>query len=160
IDGPDRPKLLKAIRRFAPQCIIDAELIDLLEPTGAKSYTQLWLQSLTSAPERKTLEPIKAGERLDGGRYAVVRRLGVGGQGTAYLCYDLGHPELERAPIVALKETLIPLFVDNLVRQKSIEQFVAEAKMLEKIESPNVVKLLDYFVDSRGAYLVLEHIEG
>ncbi len=32
--------------------------------------------------------------------------------------------------------------------------------MLKSIDSPNVVSLLDYFVEERGAYLVLEHIEG
>ena len=139
-------------------------LLELLQPSSPKSYTQLWLQSLSSAPERDNLEPLKSQDQIDGGRFEVIKRLGIGGQGTTYLCYDLTNlgkadtPVV--APTVALKETIIPLFVEGVVRQQAIEKFLSEATMLRQIDSDQVVKLLDYFVDDHRAYLVLEHIEG
>lgn len=161
IDGVDRVRLLHAIRRFAPDCQIEPEVIEFLEPTIAKSYTQLWLQSLSSAPERKNLEPLKPGDRLDNGRYEVIRKLGVGGQGSTYLCCDFaGDPGGKRVAMVALKETIIPVFVENVIRQQAIERFLAEAELLKKVDSQHVVALLDHFVDDHRGYLVLEHIAG
>lgn len=160
IDSVDTPRLLQALQRFAPDCRLAPELIELLEPSAPKSYTQLWLQSLTAAPERKNLEPLTSGDLLDNARYEVIRRLGVGGQGTAYLCYDLSRDEKKSATMVALKETIIPVFVENLVRQKTIEQFFKEVELLSKIECDGIVRLLDHFVDDHRAYLVLEHVEG
>lgn len=161
IDVADRMRLLQAIRRFAPECQIEPEVIELLEPTLAKSYTQLWLQSLSAAPERKNLEPLKPGDRLDNGRYEVIRKLGVGGQGSTYLCCDFaGDPGDKRVAMVALKETIIPVFVENIVRQQAIERFLAEADLLKKVNSEHVVALIDHFVDDHRGYLVLEHIEG
>ncbi len=162
IDGADRSRLLKSIRRFAPECPIDADVLELLEPGNKKSYTQLWLQSLTSAPQRKNLEPLKSGDLVHGGRYEVVKRLGVGGQGSAYLCLDLTNVESGQAPNVVLKEVVIPVFVEQVVREKTIDKFVQEAELLERVNTdcPDVVKLLDYFVDDHRAYLVLEHVDG
>lgn len=162
IDGTDRPRLLKAIRRFAPDCCIDSAVLELLEPGNKKSYTQLWLQSLTAAPQRKKLEPLKPGDLIHSGRYEVVRRLGVGGQGSAYLCVDLSNIESGAAPQVVLKEVVVPVFVDQAVREQTIDKFVQEAELLEKLnfDGSDVVKLLDYFVDDHRAYLVLEHVDG
>jgi len=157
IDIKDRSRLLESIKRFCPECEITPEVLDMLETRKRTSYTQLWLQSLSSAPERSNLEPLHQSDLLDGGRYEVVRRLGVGGQGTAYLGID--HHQ-ESAPLVALKETIIPVFAEPQVRHQTMERFSAEAQLLEQLHSDNIVKLIDYFVDDHRAYLVLEHIEG
>ncbi|HEY9683811.1 MAG TPA: serine/threonine-protein kinase [Oculatellaceae cyanobacterium] len=159
IDNKDRNKLLHSIKRFAPNCEITPELCELLEPSTEKSYTQLWLQSIAMAPQAAILKPIEEGTSLDG-RFEVIRRLGEGGQGVAYLCHDLTDKEQKTAPRVAIKEMLIPPYLSGLVKKSMLERFHAEALLLKSIDSQNVVKLLDYFVDERGAYLVLEHIEG
>ncbi|HEY9757190.1 MAG TPA: serine/threonine-protein kinase [Oculatellaceae cyanobacterium] len=159
INNNDRARLLQSIKRFAPDCQITPELCELLEPSTAKSYTQLWLQSITMAPQAANLKPIEKGTLLDG-RFEVIKRLGEGGQGVAYLCHDLTDKEQRTAPLVAIKEMLIPPYLTAPVKKSMLERFHAEALLLKSIDSQNVVKLLDYFIDERGAYLVLEHIEG
>ena len=160
IDEKDRARFLTALKRFATQCEIPTDVEELLDPPTTRSYTQLWLQSITQAPKDAALKPIEAGSTLEGGRYEVIRKLGAGGQGAAYLCHDLRDKTLRPAPTVALKEMLIPPYLNMVVKKTMIERFVAEADMLKNIDSQNVVSLVDYFIEERGAYLVLEHIEG
>jgi hypothetical protein len=160
IDDVDRARFLSTLKRHATRCEIPAAVEELLDPPTTRSYTQLWLQSIAQAPNDTVLKPIESGSTLEGGRYEVIRKLGAGGQGAAYLCHDLRDKNQKPAPTVAVKEMLIPPYVSTVVKKGLIECFVAEATMLKSIDSPNVVGLLDYFVEERGAYLVLEHIEG
>lgn len=160
IDDVDRSRLLRTLKRFATHCEIPTAVEELLDPPTTRSYTQLWLQSITQAPKDSVLKPIESGSTLEGGRYEVIRKLGAGGQGAAYLCHDLRDKNQKSTSTVALKEMLIPPYLSAVIKKGLIESFVAEATMLKSIDSPNVVSLLDYFVEERGAYLVLEHIEG
>jgi hypothetical protein len=160
IDDVDRSRLLRTLKRFATHCEIPTAVEELLDPPTTRSYTQLWLQSIAQAPKDSVLKPIESGSTLEGGRYEVIRKLGAGGQGAAYLCHDLRDKNQKSTPTVALKEMLIPPYLSTVIKKGLIESFVAEATMLKSIDSPNVVSLLDYFVEERGAYLVLEHIEG
>jgi hypothetical protein len=160
IDDVDRSRLLRTLKRFATHCEIPTAVEELLDPPTTRSYTQLWLQSIAQAPKDSVLKPIESGSTLEGGRYEVIRKLGAGGQGAAYLCHDLQDKNQKLTPTVALKEMLIPPYLSTVIKKGLIESFVAEATMLKSIDSPNVVSLLDYFVEERGAYLVLEHIEG
>ena len=90
-------------------------------------------------------------------RYEVLHSLGVGGQGTAYLCRDLKTSDKN---LVVLKETILPVFVDPIVRHKALESFEREAKLLQSLEHVGIVQLLDFFVEDHRAYLVLEHLSG
>lgn len=150
----DRMRFLKALERWAPHCVIDSELVETMMPRQERSYTELWLQSLSAPPERKSLEPLGPTQTLQDGKYEVLRRLGVGGQGLAYLCHDASEND------VVLKETILPVFVENTVRQQALERFQQEAKLLESIQHEGIVQLLDYFIEDHRGYLVLEHING
>ena len=44
-----------------PACEIDPELSQTMLPKAERSYTEIWLQSLSQAPERKKLEPLEPG---------------------------------------------------------------------------------------------------
>ena len=153
----DRGVLLKRIEKFVPTCQIEHELSQVMLPGSGQSYTELWLQSLNQPPDRKTLEPLEPGQTLGENRFEVLRSLGVGGQGTAYLCRPLDDPS---GQTVVLKETIIPIFVDGLVRRKALESFESEARLLKTLNHDGVVGLSDYFVEDHRAYLVLEHIDG
>jgi len=59
-----------------------------------------------------------------------------------------------------LKEFLLPVYVDVSARRRALEIFEKEARLLKELSHPNVVKLVDYFVEDHRAYLVLEHIDG
>jgi tRNA A-37 threonylcarbamoyl transferase component Bud32 len=153
----DRSRLLKQIERHAPQCPIDAELSQSVLPKSERSYTEIWLQSLTEAPRRKALEPLEPGQLVGNERYEILRKVGVGGQGTAYLTRIVGS---DNGETVVLKESVIPTFVESTVRKKALKRFEEEAKLLKSVEDDSVVKLIEYFVEDHRAYLVLEYIDG
>ncbi len=154
----DRTLLLKRMEKMVPDCQIDYELSQAMRPHAAHSYTEIWLQSLTQAPERKTLEPLQPGQLVGENRYEVIRSIGVGGQGTAYLCKDLSASS--ESNTVVLKETIIPVFGDDSLRRKSLESVERESRLLQSLDSAGIVKLMDHFIEDHRAYLVLEHIDG
>lgn len=155
-----RAKIVKAIQRWAPDSEIKSDLAETLMPRQERSHTELWLQSLASPPERKSLEPLETQQQIQDGRYEVIRRLGVGGQGRAYLCLENASVLGSHSQEVVLKETILPIYVQNAVRQQSLERFQQEATMLQALDSDRIVKLLDYFIEDHRGYLVLEHVDG
>jgi tRNA A-37 threonylcarbamoyl transferase component Bud32 len=155
LDSVDRQRLLKAIERHAPQCSIDTELAEAMAPKQEHSYTELWLQSLSNTPDRDKLQPLAPSQRLHDDRYKVIRRLGVGGQGIAYLCKDE-----KTSQEVVLKETLIPVFAEQSVKDHALKRFEEEADLLRKMKNDRIVGLIDSFYENNRAYLVLEHING
>lgn len=155
----DRERLLEAVDKYAPTMSVDPEILQVFEPPHKRSYTELWLESLAAPPKRERLNPVAAGTSLYGGRYTVDRQLGVGGQGTAYSASVAGLKG-DTADQVVLKEFILPVYVERAVRKQALERFENEAKLLQKLEHPKVVKLLDYFIEDHRAYLVLELIAG
>jgi tRNA A-37 threonylcarbamoyl transferase component Bud32 len=151
----DRSRLMKSLERFAPNCMVDAELAEAMMPKQQHSYTEIWLQSLSGNPERNSSQPLLPGKQLQENRYFVEKRLGVGGQGTAYLCKDT----ISGAKVV-LKETIIPVFADRIVKEQALKRFESEAFLLRKLESEQVVKMEDYFFEDHRGYIVLEHVDG
>lgn len=84
----DRAVFVAAIKkRFGDQ--IDDELLEPFEVVGEKhSYTELWLKELSASPKRDKLTPLELGAQLHNGRYTIISRIGMGGQGTVYLAQD------------------------------------------------------------------------
>jgi len=118
------------------------------------SYTKLWLDALTAPIGRERLQPLTANASLQQGKYILDRKLGMGGQGSAYLAHDAAGKQ------VVLKEYILPVYVDTRVRRRALESFEHEAAMLSKLDNPSVVKFLDVFVEDHRGYLVLEFIDG
>jgi serine/threonine-protein kinase len=54
----------------------------------------------------------------------------------------------------------MPVFPDARVRKSVAEKFQQEAAMLSRLAHPQIVKLLDVFVEDHRAYLVLQRIQG
>lgn len=157
INPDDRARLLKRMERLIANCEISPDLSQSMLPKADRSYTEIWLQSLNQAPERKTLDPLEPGQSIADDRFEVLKTLGVGGQGTAYLCRDLSSKD---GGTIVLKETILPIFVNEAVRRNALERFEKEARLLKSINSNGIVGLLDYFIEDHRAYLVLEHIDG
>lgn len=151
----DKELILKAIKTWAPAVSRDAGVLTALEPPADYSYTEMWLQALSAPPKREKLKPLTPESRVKDGQYKVLRSLGVGGQGQAYLA-----DEVIGGATVVLKEFILPVYVDIGVRKSALEQFENEARILQHLEHPQIVKLLDYFIEDHRAYLVLEHIKG
>jgi tRNA A-37 threonylcarbamoyl transferase component Bud32 len=157
ISNDDKGLLLKRIEANVPNCAMEHELTQSMLPNSDHSYTEIWLQSLNQPRERKTLEPLEPGQIVGENRFEVLQSLGVGGQGTAYLCRQLLSTQ---APWIVLKETILPVFSDTSLRRKAVERFDQEAKLLMSLEHPGIVRLSDYFIEDHRAYLMLEHVKG
>lgn len=86
-----------------------------------------------------------------GGAYRVVRFVARGGMGSVYL---VEHQSLKRA--LALK-TLRP---DKISRDAWV-RFVTEAKVLARLEHPNLVKVYDLgTIDNKWPYFVMDYVDG
>ena len=131
----DREKLSMALIKFCGESYVSSNLTEALEPTRDKSYTELWLKSLSETPSRKNLEPLTAGHLLENSRYEIERRLAVGGEGVAYLGRDLQGLATGASELVVLKETLIPPFVDKQVQKRALERFEREARLLKELKA-------------------------
>ncbi|MBX9724023.1 MAG: serine/threonine protein kinase, partial [Candidatus Obscuribacterales bacterium] len=125
------------------------------EPRLSGSNNELWLKSLSSAPKEAELMPLYPGDFVGTDRYQIISRIGVGGQGTAYLAKDCSQNQN-----IVLKETLFPVYVDAEVRAKAEARYKNEVAMLARLDNPHVVRMLDSFVDEHRGYLVLEYIDG
>jgi hypothetical protein len=156
ISTENRAHVLEAVEKWAPAVARDAEVIQALEPPADHSYTELWMKALSAPPKREKLKPLAAGALVREGKYEIAHALGVGGQGTAYLAYDIAA---ERRGVV-LKEFILPVYVDIFVRKQALDKFEREAKILKQLDHDQIVKLVDFFVEDHRGYLVLEHIDG
>jgi len=152
-------KLLQAAREWGG---LSAITIDpaIEQSFGQKdnenSYTELWLETLSAAPERERLQPLTEGTLLQNARYKVIRLIASGGQGTAYLAEnnaEVGQP-------VVLKEYILPVYVDIKARRYALDSLEQEASLLKSLNHPNVVQFTGFFVEDHRAYLVEEFVKG
>jgi serine/threonine protein kinase len=81
------------------------------------------------------------------GRFEIIRELGRGGQGIVYLAQDT---QLDRK--VAIK-TLRKL-------GHKTEQLAHEARIVSKLQHPNIITLYDSGEDQEAPYLVYAYVEG
>ena len=85
------------------------------------------------------------------GPYRIIEQLGQGGMATVYKAY---HAALDR--YVALK-VLHPAFHED---QTFTARFQREARVVAKLEHPNIVPIYDYSEHEARPYLVMKYIEG
>ncbi|MDH4190074.1 MAG: HDOD domain-containing protein [Betaproteobacteria bacterium] len=88
------------------------------------------------------------------GRFEILRELGRGAQGAVYLAQD---SRLERQ--VALK-TLNVEGYDATERAELTRRLVDEARIVSKLQHPNLVALFDAGEEDGTPYLVFEYVEG
>lgn len=151
---PIGQQLIAVLKKKAAWISIDPDLIEIFEPAITDSRTELWMKSISQAPKEEQLLPLSPGDRLKE-RYEIIGRIGVGGQGTAYLAKDL-----ESDSDVVVKESLFPVYVDSSVRDDYSQKFAREVELLQRFDHPSVVRLLDSFQSPQRGYLVLELVDG
>ncbi len=93
--------------------------------------------------------PFIIGENV--GPYRLIEKLGKGGMATVFKAY---HPSLDR--YVAIK-ALHPAFMEH---PGFIERFEREAKVIAKLDHPNIVPIYDFSEHEDRPYLVLKYIQG
>jgi len=100
-------------------------------------------------PEGRCAVPFTIGENV--GPYRIVEKLGQGGMATVFKAY---HPALDR--YVAIK-VLHPAFQED---PQFLARFQREARIVAKLDHPNIVPIYD-FAEHRGhPYLVMRYVEG
>jgi serine/threonine-protein kinase len=97
---------------------------------------------------------LAAGQVLQS-RYRIVSLLGQGGMGAVYRAWDT------RLDVyVALKEMVPQPGLDRQRLDQLRHQFQSEAKVLARLEHPNLVDVSDFFSEGDRAYLVMKFIAG
>ncbi|MHB2020560.1 MAG: protein kinase domain-containing protein [Candidatus Xenobia bacterium] len=97
---------------------------------------------------------LRVGYRLMG-RYSIVRVLGRGGMGCVYLAND----EILAGKPVAIKEMQVNV-ASPTEREKAVELFRKEARLLAGLDHPNLVAVTDTFEEDDKQYLVMAYVEG
>ncbi len=87
------------------------------------------------------------------GKYFKAKRLGVGGYGEVWACCD--SENITPQGRVAIKI----LLAEHNKTSEFIMRFKREARVTRNINHPNLVKVIDYEIDT-DLYLVMEYIEG
>ena len=114
---------------------------------------------------------LKPGSKLQNGKYEIIRTLGQGGFGITYVAEQVA---LNRE--VAIKEFFMKEYCerDDSTSQvmlgttagnrdlvtKFREKFVREARMIARLDHPNVVKIYDVFEENGTAYYVMQFLAG
>lgn len=93
--------------------------------------------------------PFAVGETV--GPYRILEQLGQGGMATVFKAY---HAALDR--YVAIK-ALHPAFMED---PNFLARFQREARVVAKLEHPNIVPIYDYADDQGRPYLVMKFVEG
>lgn len=158
--GDHRRRFLGAVKQFLPVDRIDLRLQDAMNPVRPDSHTSLWLQVLSSSPKRLRDDALHASSLVGNGRYRIIEQLGAGGQGTAYLSECINQTNNASALQVVLKEFVLPAEASLQVSKRAFDRIEREAGLLKRLSHPQIVQLLDLFVDDHRAYLVLEHVPG
>ncbi len=158
--GDHRRRFLGAVKQFLPVERIDLRLQDAMNPVRPDSHTSLWLQVLSSSPKRLRDDALNSSSLVGNGRYRIVSQLGAGGQGTAYLAECINTTNDAQALRVVLKEFVLPAEASLQVSKRAFDRIEREAGLLSRLSHPQIVRLLDLFVDDHRAYLVLEHVPG
>ncbi len=120
--------------------ILLPELPDSIPTTAMKPATRV------PAPD-----PVPAAGTRVGKDYEIRREIGVGGMGVVYEASDL---KLDRR--VALKKMRQEISKSSRGR----ERFLAEAKVVAKLQHPNIVTIHGIIEEGDDLYLVFEYVDG
>lgn len=153
-------QLLLATEMWAPMCQKDASIDELRTslkkaiPSNEHSFTDMWEDELRRRFCATAFMPLEPGTFLRNGTLKVIRHLALGGLSALYLC------QLQDKQLVVVKEAVVPEDSAESVQAKAREMFEREATLLMKLNHPNIVKVMDHFVDSGRNYLMLEYVNG
>lgn len=88
--------------------------------------------------------------------YRAIKMLGKGGFGATFIGVDFN---IKGNPLCVIKQ-LRPTTEDQKAIETAISLFKREAQILEKIDHPQIPKLIDYFEEEEQFYLIQQLING
>ncbi|MBN1933604.1 MAG: protein kinase [Anaerolineae bacterium] len=109
------------------------------------------------APDDDEPESLQAGQLMDGGTYRIIRPLGKGGMGAVYLAANT--KAFDRQCVI---KEVIEYYdaADPEERQKAMQRFEIEARILATLKHQGIPDIYAYFSENGRNYLVMEYIEG
>ena len=111
-----------------------------------------WSETQGTATSRGGVRDSDLGDPPAIGRYRVIRLLGQGGFGRVYLARD---DELDRAVAIKVPNP------ERIAGPEDVEAYLAEARILAKLDHPNIVPVYDVGRTDDGlCYVVSKYIEG
>ena len=88
------------------------------------------------------------------GRYEIITKLAVGGMGEVFLARSVGAAGFQ-------KHVVIKKILPHLVEQESIvEALVHEAKLMVRLDHPNIVQVLDLGMEGDNYFMAMEFVHG
>src|ERR1700722_11982717 len=117
-----------------------------MDETKSQSENQGTKPPLEESSESTFVDPSKIG------RYRIIHRLGQGGFGRVYLAHD---DDLDRPVAIKVPNP------ERITDPEDVEAFLIEAKILAKLDHPNVVPVHDVGRTEDGlCFVVSKFIEG
>ncbi len=165
-DARLRANLIALIKRYAPNAL-SCELEEKNFWLESSNYTDIWMDTLHQEHVRKRSGELTRGAALSNERFVVVKKLGSGGQGTAYLATVqylcdkvLNEGENDDVEMVVLKEFILPGFDNPALLSEIVARIQHEALLLKSLNHRQIVRVVDAFIEDLRGYLVIEHVEG
>lgn len=165
-DEQSRLSLIALIKRYAP-LTLSSELEQLNFQLASTSYAEIWMDTLNQGGNRKRDGELVKGMSLSNERFVVLKKLGSGGQGTAYLATvqyltdkvfnDSQNSDVE---LVVLKEFILPEFDNPALVGEIVARIQHEALLLKTLSHKQIVRVIDAFIEDFRGYLVIEHVDG
>jgi serine/threonine protein kinase len=87
-------------------------------------------------------------------RYVVMQTIGQGGMAAVYQARDT-----RKGTLCAIKEMSLSTVTSD-ERPQAIQNFLAEAKILSRLNHPNLPVFTDFFTEDARHFLVMEYIDG
>ncbi|HEY9712364.1 MAG TPA: serine/threonine-protein kinase, partial [Chroococcales cyanobacterium] len=157
----DVEQLLLAVELWATNCQRAPELIEYQTHVQNRDrgvqqvgYTQMWEEELSRRFQATAFIPLEPDKTLQRGRIKIVRQLAFGGLSAIYLA------QADQRDMIVIKEAVVPPNADAETKAEAERHLTQEAQFLKRLDSPNIAKVLDYFVEDGRHYLVLEYING
>lgn len=149
------------VAKFADPMALNADVLSLQRDVLMgevlrleDSYTRMWEESLRERFEVTNFVPLQGGQELLDGQVQVLMQLACGGMSSVYLARLLSGQR------VILKELVVPDNNEGLTRKKIEEMFAREARILARLDHPQIVKVYDHFVERGRNYLILDRAHG
>ncbi len=161
-DVDRRQRVLRLIDRYAHHATFNGEFMRTTNMLVDIQFTDLWLEEQGATAGKVEKKPEL--QTLAGGQYKVDSMLGYGGQGVTYLASTRSDTTDSASGFqneqVVIKELVLPSYADVRIMQDATSRFERGARLLKELNHPQVVSLIDSFMENGKAYLVMEYVQG
>jgi len=126
--------------------------------TGRQWYLKFWGATIISPQNDSDKLNTQTGHlnprTLLHRRYVIMRAIGQGGMAAVYQARDT-----KKGTLCAIKEMSLSTVTPD-EKQQAVQNFLAEARILSRLNHPNLPAFTDFFTEDFRHYLVMEFIDG